>query len=54
MREKREGAKKILLKQRAGKEILILVFKTKAFLRFSQSTGRRGNRSMSCIKKKSS
>lgn len=46
----REGENKILLKQRAVKEILILVFKTKAFLWFSQSTGRLGNRSMSSIK----
>lgn len=33
------GEKKILLKQRAGREILISIFETKTFVWFSQSTG---------------
>lgn len=43
IRKREEGAeggeKKILLKQRAGREILIAIFKTKTFVWFSQSTG---------------
>lgn len=33
------GEKKILPKQRTGREILISIFKTKTFVWFSQSTG---------------